>query len=124
MEEEADVLALAEKLFGFARSGDSTLLDYIDAGVAVDLANHEGNTFLMLAAYSGHAELCQGLLARGANVNALNERGQSILAGAIFKNEMDVVEVLVHAGADPDAGHPTARDCALMFGKQELIDRL
>jgi ankyrin repeat protein len=47
----------------------------------------------MLAAYHGHAPLVKLLLQHGANPNSLNDRGQSPLAGAVFKHEDDVVEV-------------------------------
>jgi ankyrin repeat protein len=47
----------------------------------------------MLAAYHGHAPLVRLLIQHGANPNSLNDRGQSPLAGAVFKNEADVIEV-------------------------------
>ena len=47
----------------------------------------------MLAAYHGHAALVKVLLQNGADPNSLNDRGQSPLAGAVFKGEADVVEV-------------------------------
>lgn len=47
----------------------------------------------MLAAYHGHAPLVKLLLQHGASPNSLNDRGQSPLAGAVFKNEKEVVEV-------------------------------
>jgi ankyrin repeat protein len=54
-------------------------------------------------------------------VNRPNDRGQTPLAGAVFKDEPDVVRVLLDAGADPDAGTPSARATAAMFGKLELL---
>jgi ankyrin repeat protein len=51
------------------------------------------NSQIMLAAYHGHAPLVKVLLQHGANPNSLNDRGQSPLAGAVFKNEEEVVEV-------------------------------
>jgi len=50
-------------------------------------------TQLMLAAYHGHADLVKLLLSHGADPNSLNDRGQSPLAGAVFKGEQAVVEV-------------------------------
>ena len=47
----------------------------------------------MLAAYHGHAELVALLLQHGADVNRLNDKGQSPLAGAVFKKEDAVIEV-------------------------------
>ena len=47
----------------------------------------------MLAAYHGHAPLVKLLIQHGADPNCLNDRGQSPLAGAVFKGETEVIEV-------------------------------
>lgn len=47
----------------------------------------------MLASYHGHPELVKLLMRYGASPNVLNDRGQSPLAGAVFKKEDGVVEV-------------------------------
>ncbi|QPK82833.1 ankyrin repeat domain-containing protein [Corynebacterium qintianiae] len=119
-----EIQEFAGKLFEFARTGDVTLLEYVDNGVDVNLANQDGNTFLMLAAYSGHAELVEGLVERGADVDKLNARGQSPLAGVIFKKEDAIVDLLLEAGADPRAGHPDAIATAQMFGRADLAEKM
>jgi len=109
---------LAHQLFDLARLGHvQRLLAYVDAGVPVDLTDAAGNTLLMLAAYHGHSAVVAGLAERGADVDRLNDRGQSPLAGAVFKGEDEVVATLLAHGADPDAGSPTARATAQMFGR-------
>lgn len=120
----ADIQAFAGKLFDLARAGDMALLDYVDHGVAVDLSNQDGNSLLMLAAYNGHAELVRGLIGRQADVDKQNARGQSPLAGAIFKKEDEVAALLIDAGADPKAGTPNAIDTARMFGRDDLVERM
>lgn len=123
-EPDEELQEFASKIFDLARGGDAQVLaQYIDAGVDPNLSNHEGNTLLMLAAYSGNEAALEVLIDRGANVNSLNDRGQSPLAGAIFKKEQGVVEKLIAAGADPNLGHPSAIDTARMFGQTELIER-
>ena len=107
-----------QQLFDLARQGADVLLDLVDAGLPVDLADETDNTLLMLAAYHGHAELTASLAERGADVNRLNGRGQAPLAGAVFRNETEVVRVLVEHGADPDAGTPSAGATAQMFGRE------
>lgn len=96
----------------------------------------------MLASYYGHAELVKLLLQHGADPNRLNDKGQSPLAGAVFKMEDAVIEVgfswplstsepnpspclgltadqaLLEGGADPEFGEPNALQCVVMF-KQE-----
>ncbi|MFI6848166.1 ankyrin repeat domain-containing protein [Kitasatospora sp. NBC_00085] len=121
---DAEVIALAGKLFDAARAGDSaTLAAYVDAGAPADLTNDRGDTLLMLAAYHGHAATVAALLERGADPNRANDRGQTPLAGAVFKGAEDVLAVLLDGGADPGAGTPSAVDTARMFGKDELVAR-
>lgn len=120
----ADVQEFATRLFDMARGGDTTLLDYVDQGVAVDMTNQDGNSFLMLASYAGHVELVKGLIERGADVNKLNDRGQAPLAGVVFKKEDALIDVLLHAGADPTAGTPDAISTAKMFERDDLVEKM
>lgn len=76
----------------------------------------------MLAAYHGHAEAVRALLERGAEADRINDRGQTPLAGAVFKGEEAVIRVLLDGGADPAAGTPSAVDTARMFAKAELLE--
>lgn len=113
---------LANWLFDLARKGDAARLGaYVDAGAPVDLTDAEGNTLLMLAAYNGQPDTVRELITRGADPNALNARGQSPLAGAVFKQDDEVIKTLLDGGADPDAGMPSARQTAEMFGKSGLF---
>lgn len=47
----------------------------------------------MLASYYGHADLVKLLLQHGADPNRLNDKGQSPLAGSVFKMHDAVIEV-------------------------------
>lgn len=69
----------------------------------------------MLAAYHGHDQLVSLLLSHGANPNILNDRGQSPLAGAVFKDEKEVINALLEGGADPDLGTPSAMETVELF---------
>ncbi|WP_313547910.1 ankyrin repeat domain-containing protein [Corynebacterium sp.] len=120
---EQEVAEFASKLFDLARNGDVFLIEYIKQGVSVDLVNQDGQSFVMLAAYNGHAELVKALAEAGADVNLLNDRKQSPLAGAIFKKEDAVIDALLEAGANPKAGTPSAVDTAMMFGREDLLGR-
>lgn len=55
----------------------------------------------MLAAYHGHADLVKLLIEHGADPNRVNDRGQSPLAGAVFKKEDAVIEVCVNIPSPP-----------------------
>lgn len=106
-----------------ARDGQTALLaDFLDGGFPIDHPDADGNTALMLAAYHGHAETVRMLVGRGADVDLLNGRRQSPIAGALFKGEDEVVGVLRAAGADLEHGTPTAREAAAMFGTAHLLD--
>ncbi|MER7752346.1 ankyrin repeat domain-containing protein [Kitasatospora sp. NPDC097643] len=121
---DAEVIALAGKLFDLARAGDvDTLAAYVDAGAPADLTNDRGDTLVMLAAYHGHAAAVTALIERGADPNRANDRGQTPLAGAVFKGAEDVIDALLAGGADPKAGAPSAVETALMFGKADLVAR-
>lgn len=107
-----------------ARQGSTAeLLEFFDHGLPVNTQDGGGNTALMLAAYHGHAETVQALIERGADVDLRNDRDQSPIAGALFKGEDAVVAKLVAAGADLEAGTPTARDAARMFGREHLLEK-
>ena len=143
MELPADTIDFAHRMFDAARNGDTPILvQAVDAGLPPNLTNDSGsscrihphlinkidsapgNTLLMLAAYSGHHELVANLIDRGADPNRLNDRGQSPIAGAVFKGFTDVVRVLATHGADPRTGQPNAIHTARMFGRTDLLGLL
>jgi ankyrin repeat protein len=107
---DSEVLDLASRIF--------------DARVPVNLTNTNGDTLVMLAAYYGHESTVAALIARGADVNRHNNRGQTPLAGAVFNNDTTIIELLLRADADPLAGSPSALETARFFGKEQLARQL
>src|SRR5450756_1049704 len=100
---DSQLVTIAHACFDFARAGDAKRLRaYIEHGVPVNLTDATGSTLLMLAAYHGHAKTVRDLLALGADPDRTNDRGQSPLAGAIFKGEDDVVCLLYTSDAADD----------------------
>jgi ankyrin repeat protein len=77
----------------------------------------------MLAAYHGRAPLVKLLLEHGANPNSLNDRGQSPLAGAVFKGEPEVVEVSLFLGWYARFSTPTNGLCR-NYWRGELIQSM
>lgn len=75
----------------------------------------------MLSAYHGHADLVRLLLRHGADPNRLNDRGQSPLAGVVFKNERECMLALLEGGADPRVGQPTALDATRVIMAPHLL---
>ncbi|MFD6531028.1 ankyrin repeat domain-containing protein [Streptomyces sp. NPDC060184] len=105
-----------------AREGRTDeLTEFVRHGLPVDVMDAGGNTLLMLASYHGHADTVRALLALGADPDLRNARDQSPLAGALFKGADEVAVILREAGADPDAGTPTARAAASLFGRRHLL---
>ena len=122
---EPEVMDLAARLFGGARSGNAAMLAaYVDAGVPVNLTNPNGDTLVMLAAYHGHDAAVAALIARGADVDRHNNRGQTPLAGAVFKNDTTIIGLLLSADADPLTGTPSALETARYFERDELTRQL
>jgi uncharacterized protein len=122
---EPEIWDLAARLFDGARSGDAAMLAaYVDAGIPVNLTNTNGDTLVMLAAYYQHEGAVAALIARGADVDRHNKRGQTPLAGAVFKNDTTIIELLLRADADPHAGSPSALETARFFKREELERQL
>ncbi|RGP68276.1 hypothetical protein FSPOR_5427 [Fusarium sporotrichioides] len=129
-----EMIEFASKMYDAARKGDvATFEQALPAGLPPNLTNDKGDTLLMLAAYHGHAGLVKVLIQHGADPNRLNDRGQSPLAGAVFKKEDAVIQngvlgfsvltsllrkELLDGGADSEYGQPSASECVTMF-KQE-----
>ncbi|KAJ4465069.1 ankyrin [Lentinula aciculospora] len=129
----ADTVAFANRMFDAARTGDpdGALLAAVEAGLPSNLTNHQGNTLLMLSAYSSPPgktlDLARALLDRGADPNRLNDAGQSIIAGVIFKRlasegRDELVRLLLERSADPRSGKPNAIETTLMFVKEKNED--
>lgn len=78
----------------------------------------------MLAAYHGHADTVSLLLSKSSDPNVTNDRGQTPIAGAVFKGYEDVVKALVEGGADANTGQPSAVNAARMFRRTEMFEVL
>jgi len=77
-----------------------------------------------LAAYHGHPDTVAALLDRGADHARANDRGQTALAAAVFRQSAETVSRLLAAGADPDAGGPSARATAAFFDLPAMVELL
>ncbi|RVT44061.1 ankyrin repeat domain-containing protein [Sphingobium algorifonticola] len=92
---------------------------------SVDLAR--GNSALMGVAFKGYAELARDLLAEGATVDLRNNAGQTALMNAALFGHYVIVELLLHAGADPhamDSGCNSARSLAMDQGNADMLFQL
>lgn len=128
MQEEKKLEELCSMAFDFARQNDvASLKILLDYGLNVDLANHKGNTLLMLAAYNDSFEAVELLLKNGASVDKKNDRAQTPLAGVVFKGYFDIAKLLLQYGANPNEDNGmglTPINCAIMFRRFEILDLL
>ena len=85
---------------GSAGSGDmQTMLEMLEQGVDINVhAPFGGPTALIVAARFGHIDIVETLLARGANVNAEDDYGQTALYFAKKNSKTEIIEMLEAAG--------------------------
>lgn len=109
-------LQLLLDVVDLARAGDTArLVEALGAGVPANLTTAAGDSLLILAAYHTHPETVAALLTGGADHARVNDRGQTALGAATFRQSEQIVAMLLRAGADPDLGSPSARDLAVFF---------
>lgn len=123
--EEARYAALQVHALDLARAGETAALaPLLAAGLAVNLADHQGQTLLMLASYHGRLDTARLLLEHGAEVDRRNDRGQTPLGGVAFKGYLELATLLLDHGAalmaDQGSGQ-TPLQFARMFGRHEMV---
>ena len=99
-----------------AKSGKPSMVKtLLTARPRVNARNSFGETALMLAAFGGHLEIVQLLLANGAEVN---QPGWTPLIYSAAQNRMDVARLLLKSGAEVNA-HSGSGTTALMMAARE-----
>lgn len=98
-------------------SGDAQgIKDYLELSSMVDIKNRNGWTPLMRAAYLGETELCNLLIAAGADTNARNANGTSVLMYAkdyaVQSCDFSICDTLIERGARPEAVDAFGRNVA------------
>jgi len=130
-------------LLDASRTGDVAMMDLLlKAGADPKRAHTEGETPLMAASRAGSVPAVRLLLDRGVDVNATDSfQNESALMWASAEGHLDVVDMLLKAGANPNlkahitsitqrknADHPTGGFTALMWaarnGYEDVVRRL
>jgi ankyrin repeat protein len=126
--EEHRYAELQAAALDYARAGDTNVLEsMVRAGLPVNLADHAGNTLLMLACYHDQIDTARMLLEHGADVDRRNSRNQTPLGGVAFKGYPAIAGLLLRHGANVDADNGngmTPLMFAEMFGRTDVADVL
>lgn len=123
-QESAKLEEFVKLSFDFARSDDAQSLKImLENGLNPNLANHKGDTLLMLASYHNALNCVRLLLDFGANVDTPNDRGHTPLAGVCFKGYVEVAKLLLESGANPNGFGETLSpiNTAIMFRRKEIL---
>ena len=84
-------LEFLNSIFDLARNNKPIALQsLLDQGIPVNLTNSHGDTLLILAAYHEHEEIVRVLLKAGADPDRLNDRGQTALVCAVFRDNLTI----------------------------------
>ena len=109
-------------MFDLARAGEAErLAAYVEAGVPVDLTDASGNTLLMLAAYHGHATTVGRWPAPAPTSTGSTTGARARSPGPCSRTSRTSYARCSTPGPTRDAGSPTARETAAMFGRPDLF---
>jgi uncharacterized protein len=75
----------------------------LDNGAEVRQYTRDGDTALHMAIYEGNAKLIWPLLDHGEELKVIDASGRTPLLQAILKGELEVMKILLAAGADRNA---------------------
>lgn len=113
---------------------DAAVNDHVAAGMLLrehpDLLNARyihGETVLHFLAIEGLVSGVQFLVASGADVDAINEFGDTALIDVAALGNREIAEILLKYGANPNAQSDTRDNvlaAAIRSGNQDLVDLL
>jgi ankyrin repeat protein len=91
----------------------------LNKGADTSIKDRDGNTALHDAALMGDPTAVSYLISMKAKVNATNNNGETPLILAVHRKDIDLVQQLVAAGADPKIQDTIAGKSALDYAKQD-----
>ncbi|CAI2351791.1 unnamed protein product [Caenorhabditis sp. 36 PRJEB53466] len=114
-------------LRGACYDGHVDIVEYLlEAGANPHIPNRHGHTCLMIAAYRNKPLVICQLLDHGIDVNTQTEKGNSALHDAAESGNVEVVNLLLKAGANmlPDVHGVNPLICAAQSGCAEVVNVL
>ncbi len=103
---------------------EAVLKEMLERGMTLD--NHKLSTYLFSACRSGNADVARLLIQHGADANFIF-KGQTPLIASSQKSAVDVVDVLLELGADPNLMPPGGKpplSIACHNGRIDTVQRL
>lgn len=99
---------------------------WLDAGLPPDFMGSRIGTGLMIGAWEGNLDLMKLFLERGADINRVNDNGESALALAAWRGQKAAVDWLLARGAKLNPGNRrwSALHYAAFTGNDTLLDEL
>jgi len=91
----------------------------LNKGANTEIKDRDGNTALHDAALVGDPTALAYLISMKARVNATNNNGETPLILAVHRKDIDAVQALIDAGADPKMQDTIAGKSALDYAKQD-----
>lgn len=110
-----------------ANAGQTDIVALLLAQEKIKLRTAYGNPPLLLAIIGGHADVAALLIAKGADVNEVDNEGFTPLQMATELELTDVIELLINKGANIKAENLfgfTAIDLAAQLGMNNIVERL
>lgn len=102
------------------------LLPYLDKS-DLDWQNGLGTTAVWISSCNRHADLLCELINAGADINIVNNKGDSALIPACQKGSVTVANILIESGIDLNAHNQNRDNCVLICcrnGQAEILDML
>ncbi len=99
----------------------------LDLGVPAQIQRADGFTAIQIAVRQGQFQVAQTLIAAGADVNKIGQKGLTPLFGAIYRDDAGMVKLLIDSGARPEGDNGYSMDplaLALARGDVQIITEL
>lgn len=126
-EDFKETIKTSEDLFTLARSGDVHKLEvFLDSNpeTPINQKNHKGYSPIMISVYNGNYEASELLLEKGADPNSSDLSGNTILMGAAFKGDGEMIKLLIQQGARKDLKNYkglSAEEWDSAFGRRQAL---